>query len=173
MRTAKESHNYSLLITGLLWALAGPLLALDGAPAALAPAGPVADIDPEFTWGRVPGAAYYRVNVRNAANAVVLNRWFSATETHCADGELQCGVRIGMTWTPLSYRWKVIAKDETWALSDWSSWLIFYPSQDNIPGPPSVPEPVEPSGMASSKSPIFSWPPVDDLIKARNEEEKR
>ena len=69
------------------------MLALDGAPIALAPAGPVADSDPEFTWEPVPGAAYYRINVRNAANAVVFNQWFSTAETHCATGEPQCRLR--------------------------------------------------------------------------------
>jgi uncharacterized repeat protein (TIGR03806 family) len=167
MRTIKKSRSFDLLIAVLFWALASPLLALDGAPVSMAPAGPVADIDPEFTWESVPGAAYYRINVRNAANAVVFNRWFSSAETSCADGESQCRVRTGMTWLSASYRWKVIAKDELRSLSDWSSWLIFFPDQDSIPGPPAAPEPAEPSGMANSSRPVFSWPPADDVSRYR------
>ena len=167
MRTAIKSHGFYLLLTVLFWTLASPLLALDGAPVTLAPAGPVADIDPEFGWESVPGAAYYRINVRNAANAVVFNRWFSTAESSCADGELQCRVRTGMNWLPASYRWKVIAKDDLRSLSDWSSWLIFFPGQDNTPGPPAAPEPAEPSGLANSSRPVFSWPPTDDVSRYR------
>ena len=167
MRTAKKPHSTQSIIAVLLWALAGPLLALDGAPIALAPAGPVADIDPEFTWEPVPGAAHYRINVRNAANAVVFNQWFSTAQTHCAAGEPQCRLRTGMTWMPLSYRWKVIARDESRALSDWSSWLIFFPGQDSIPGPPAAPEPAEPSGLVSDNRPAFNWPPVEDVSRYR------
>ncbi len=167
MHPAKKSHSFYLLLPVLFWAFSGPLLALDGAPVSLSPAGPVADIDPEFTWESVPGAAYYRINVRNAANAVVFNRWFSIAETSCADGESQCRVRTGMNWLPASYRWKVIAKDESRSLSDWSSWLIFFPGQDDIPGPPAAPEPAEPSGLATSNRPVFSWPPADDVSRYR------
>jgi uncharacterized repeat protein (TIGR03806 family) len=167
MRTEKKSPGFKLLIAVSFWAVAGSLLALEGAPVSLAPAGPVAEIDPEFSWEHVPGAAYYRINIRDAANAVVFNRWFSTAETHCADDESLCRVRTGMTLMPLSFRWKVIARDESRALSDWSSWQIFFPGQDTIPGPPAAPEPAEPSGLASSNRPIFSWPPVDDVSRYR------
>jgi hypothetical protein len=167
MRTEKKSPGFKLLIAVSFWAVAGSLLALEGAPVSLAPAGPVAEIDPEFSWEHVPGAAYYRINIRDAANAVVFNRWFSTAETHCADGESLCRVRTGMTLMPLSFRWKVIARDESRALSDSSSWQIFFPGQDTIPGPPAAPEPAEPSGLASSNHPIFSWPPVDDVSRYR------
>ena len=41
MRTIKKSRSFDLLIAVLFWTLASPLLALDGAPVTLAPAGPV------------------------------------------------------------------------------------------------------------------------------------
>ena len=84
--------------------LAFPLLAaaLEGAPTSLLPSGPETETDPEFRWEPVADAVQYRINVRNAANRPVFNRWFTSEEAGCNGAASVCRVRAGTQFAPSS-----------------------------------------------------------------------
>jgi len=139
-----------------------PALAIDGAPEALSPSGPVPRSDPAFQWAPLPGAELYRLNIRNAAKQPVFNRWYYAWEAGCGDGEELCTVQVGDSFAAASFRWRVIARDVSGDDSSWSAWQTFFPGQVDIPPPPPAPFTDQPFGVVGESSPEFSWQPVVD-----------
>jgi uncharacterized repeat protein (TIGR03806 family) len=163
----KATLALAVAALGLSLAPASTALAQDSVPLSLAPSGPVGDSDPEFSWKAAPGATHYRINVRNAANRVVFNQWYASSETACGADEEICRLRSGREFTPASYRWKVIAKDASKALSGWSPWLVFFPGMEAVPGAPPAPQPGLPSGDVSTTRPVFDWSPGADVSHYR------
>ncbi len=142
-------------------------IAFDGGPVAVEPAGPAPEADPVFSWMPLDGAVAYRLNVRNAANKAVFNQWYSAAEAGCANGEAICSISIGTGFLPASYRWRVIARDQSGLKSDWSEWRTFFPAQDDVPGSPPSPQAVGPEGQDDTNRPVFTWWPSLDGSRFR------
>ena len=163
-----------LALGGLILA-ATPVFGLEGAPESLTPSGPVTDSSPEFVWAPLAGAAYYRLNIRDVANTFVFNRWITVLEAGCETGQSACRFHAG-DFAPGSYRWKVIAKDNAGALSNWSDWNVFYPGRSDIPVPPQSPQPTAPSGLIATNFPEFIWQPVEEVsnyrLQVRNADNK-
>jgi uncharacterized repeat protein (TIGR03806 family) len=136
--------------------------ALEAVPQALYPNGPIAESPSTFEWTAVAGATAYRVNVRNAANQWLYNRWFSSQEAGCANGEDLCVAPADIEFESASFRWRVIARDDDYVRSGWSAWRVFHPGQSGIPDPPKIPLTLEPVGSSQSNRPDFVWEAVDD-----------
>lgn len=164
MRQVKAIRGLAL---GVLIVAATPAFGLAGAPESMRPDGPDPELSPEFVWAPLAGAAYYRLNIRDVANTVVFNHWITSAEAGCEDGQGTCRFHAGDIFTPGSYRWKVIAKSEAGALSNWSDWRVFYPGQSDIPGPPQPPQTESPSGLIATNFPEFSWLPAEETSRYR------
>ncbi len=134
------------MLAGLL-ALAAPAQAI-GKPAGLAPSGPVASSTPTLTWGRVPGAKSYEVQVDDTPGFDT--PLFSVTTTNT-------------TAVPTAYLpnadlyWRVRTMSVSGAKSGWAS------EQFSI-DPTAAPSPVSPiDGVALAQPdepPLLTWAAV-------------
>lgn len=95
------------------------------------------------------------------------NRWFTATEAGCGASQETCRVITGFDFQPATYRWRVIARDQTNVKSSWSQWQVFFPGQSVAPEAPLPPIADEPNGETNNNRPVFNWPPVFDASSYR------
>jgi len=120
--------------------------------------------DPQFSWGAVPGAAQYQVEVNASQDFAVGSRV-------CCDE-----VATGTSLTPLrvlpnnTYYWRVRAVDMDGNAGVWNVGPEFRKGFDEIA--PSIPRlhvrdsgadltpPAGPSGLPTTSSPVIDWDPV-------------
>ncbi|MBE2272141.1 MAG: hypothetical protein IAE80_28160, partial [Anaerolinea sp.] len=100
-----------------------------------------------FTWSRVPGAAWYYVWVSLDYYGVGVDQWFEASAVCSAD---TCSANVPVQTLPGGYTWWVQAWSSPGGYGAWSE-----PARYTIPM--STPQPSAPSGVITDTQPIFSW----------------
>ncbi|GAB4527271.1 MAG: hypothetical protein OHK0046_44920 [Anaerolineae bacterium] len=92
------------------------------APELLAPEPLIYTLTPEFQWQPAPDAAWYQIEVRNAADDTVYLDWHQVGTLGCGDGI--CGLVLPERLSPQSYRWRVMTYTPA-GVGEWSRWRTF------------------------------------------------
>jgi photosystem II stability/assembly factor-like uncharacterized protein len=77
-----------------------------------APAGPLTDTTPTYTWAALPGAAYYYLAVTDRGGVERIGGWHSAAQAGCGSGTGTCRLTPTTALAP---------GDASWAIQAWNS----------------------------------------------------
>lgn len=146
--------KYSVWVRGIdarggaaKWSLVGAFTVATRTPR-IGPVSPTFDTTPEFRWQAVNGATEYEISVMDRRNNATVISQTGITST---------------SWTPTTpmgdsnYRWWVRASRGTGLRGVWGEGVDF-----NVIGKPVV---TTTPGTATSRTPVFSWTPVEGAVR--------
>ncbi|MBI5258231.1 MAG: InlB B-repeat-containing protein [Burkholderiales bacterium] len=128
-----------IAVTALLFAAAGTQAQTTtlAKPAAFSPKGSITQRTPTYQWYPVAGATHYRLQVRSAAGATLVDTVYTAAGAGCPSLNLSCYAAPRTTLPDGSSSWQVRAQDAT-TVGPWSDVLTVSLPVTTTP-PPAAP----------------------------------
>lgn len=124
---------------------------LPGKPLLISPKGTIGTNKPVYVWNPIADATRYHLKVANTSNLsnLLVNEWYDASDVTSTKG---CAVKPDVALAPNSYRWWVQAEN-CLGIGQWSNYLSF----TYKPVAPGKVSPISPSGLISTRTPVFVW----------------